>query len=280
VNGGLTSAAGGSASTTLTNARTVLTMADTSSLTVGQTISGAGIAAGTYIAAITSGTSVVLSQAATAGGTASRTFGAYAGSGLGTGSVTVGVNGTLGGTGVIQPTGANGLSISGILAPGASIGTLTLDLGSTTGTVAMLGTGSFSFELGTANVSIGTIAPLSSDLLLLSGASAGDFAFSGNTVNFLGTGEAGYYKLFDTSLDETTWTGLTFDSITGVVTSGLTASNLAGGLTGNFIVGTAGNGGALGDIYFQASVIPEPSATALLFGAGASILLYRRNRRS
>lgn len=278
VNGGLSSAAGLAVSTTGTNQRTVLIMADTSGLTVGQTVSGAGIAGGTYIAAITSGTSVILSQAMTAGGTSTRTFGAYAGSGLGTGAVAVGVNGTLGGTGVIQPGGSNGISVSGILAPGASIGTLTIDLGSTTGNVAMLGTGSFKFELGTANGSIGTIAPLSSDLLLLSGASAGDFAFSGNNVNFMGTGEAGYYKLFDTSLDATTWTGLTFDSITGVVSSGLTASNLASGLTGEFIIGTAGNGGAIGDIYFLATV-PEPSTTALLFGAGASVLLYRRNRR-
>lgn len=278
VNGGLTSASAQSQSTTISNNRNTLTVADTSGMVVGQTVSGGGIAAGTYITAITSGSTVILSQAATSGGSASRSFGAYAGSGLGSGFVSVGVNGTLGGTGVIAPTGTNGMVVNGVLAPGNSIGTLTVDLANTTGAVAMGGTGSFKFELGTANVSIGSIAAGSSDLLVLSGASANDFAFNGNTVDFLGTGESGYYLLFDTSFDETTWSGLTFDSITGVVSGGLAAANLAANLSGNFIVGTASNGGSLGDIYFQATAVPEP-AGALLFGAGACVLLFRRRRQ-
>lgn len=58
------------------------------------------------------------------------------------------------------------------------------------------------------------------------------------------------------------------------MSSGLSYSNLSGNLTGNFIIGTAENGGTTGDIYFQ--IIPEPS-TALL--GGLSVLFFLRRRR-
>jgi autotransporter-associated beta strand protein len=196
------------------------------------------------------------------------------GSATGTGAVSVGASGTLAGSGFIVPTGTNGINVSGVLAPGGSVGTgnLTLNLGSTTGTVTMSSGSGFEFLLGTAGVSIVSVG--SSDLLAIAGAAANDFAFSGNDVNFLNSGALGFYKLFDTSSDNAnTWTGLTFDSTTGVVSSGLTYSNLASGLSGAFIVGTAGNGGTTGDIYFQ--VIPEPGS-ALLGGLGTLLLLRRR----
>ncbi|MDP3850396.1 MAG: hypothetical protein Q8Q59_07835 [Luteolibacter sp.] len=200
------------------------------------------------------------------------------GSGTGTGAVAVsGTGAILGGTGKIAPTGIAGISVStgAFIAPGASIGTLTVDLSGTTGTVGIASGAGFKFELGTANLTIGSIAGGSSDLLALAGAAAGDFAFNGNNVDFLNTGAVGYYKLFSTSLGSaTTWTGLTFDGTTGVVSSGLTYSNLASGPTsGEFIVGTSSNGGTVGDIYFHA--IPEPAA-ALLGGLGMLTLLRRR----
>jgi MYXO-CTERM domain-containing protein len=200
------------------------------------------------------------------------------GSATGTGAVAVSGTGTiLGGTGKIAPTGIAGISVStgAFIAPGASIGTLTVDLSGTTGTIAIASGAGFQFELGTANLTIGSIAGGSSDLLALAGAAAADFAFNGNNVDFLNTGAVGYYKLFSTSLaDASTWTGLTFDGTTGVVSSGLTYSNLASGPTsGEFIVGTSSNGGAVGDIYFRA--IPEPAA-ALLGGLGMLTLLRRR----
>lgn len=195
------------------------------------------------------------------------------GSATGTGAVSV-TAGTLGGSGTITPGSANGISVSGVLAPGGAlntIGTLTLDMGGTSGTVAMNSGASFEYQLGLPGGSIGAVG--ASDLLFLAGASASDFAFNGNNVNFLNSGALGYYKLFDTSSNnENTWTGLTLDG-SGVVTAGLTYSSLTSGLTGKFIVGNAGNGGTTGDIYFQ--VVPEPSA-ALLGGIGALLLLRRR----
>ena len=208
------------------------------------------------------------------------------GSGTGTGSVSVSGGGaTFGGTGIIAPTGANGIAVAsgGFIAPGDNgIGTLTINLGGTTGTVAMASGSGFKYELGTANVSIGTIAAGSSDRLALTGASAGDFTFNLNNVDFSNTGSAGYYKLFSTDLNlATTWIGLTFDASTGVVSSGLTFSGLAAGLTGGtLIVGTGSgggfNGGTVGDIYFYSSTVPEPSTWALLAFSLAAVVVFRR----
>jgi len=203
------------------------------------------------------------------------------GAGTGTGSVSVALGGaTLGGTGIIAPTGTNGLTVNtgSFIAPGANaaIGTLTVALGGTTGTVAMLSDSSFKFELGTANASISSIAALSSDVIALTGASASDFAFNGNNIDFLGTGTGqGFYRLFDTSLDATTWVGLTFNGTTGLVSAGLTASNFTGGPSADFFVGTAANGGNLGDIYLN--VVPEPS-TWVLIALGLTFVVVTRRR--
>lgn len=200
------------------------------------------------------------------------------GSATGFGDVSVGVNGILGGTGTIAPTSASAIAINvtGVLAPGGSVGTgnLTFDLTNTTGKVAMASGSGFQYQLGAAGLNIGAFG--TSDVLTLAGAATGDFGFSGNTINFLGTGGVGFYKLFDTSLNSaTTWTGLTVSG-TGLITSGLTVSNLGSGLTGSLIMGGNPLGGTAGDIYLQ--IIPEPSA-ALLAGVG-SLLLLRRRRES
>src|SRR5690606_32447842 len=153
---------------------------------------------------------------------------------------------------------------------GHTIGSLTFDMGGTTGTITVGADAGFEFGLGSAGASFASVG--TSDLITLLAASAGDFVFNDNTIDFLGTGAVGFYKLFDTSLDETTWSGLIFDEMTGEVTGGLAATNLAGGLTGTFFVGTSENEGDLGDIYFQ--IIPEP-ASAFLGGLGTLLLLCR-----
>lgn len=196
-----------------------------------------------------------------------------ASSATGTGEVAVGASGILGGTGRIAPTGVNGINVTGVLAPGGEIGTgmLTIDLGGTTGNVTMIGSAGFQYQLGIAGLTIGAFG--TSDLLTIAGAAANDFVFSGNNIDFLTTGSVGFYKLFDTSLNlATTWTGLTFDG-TGLITAGLTYSNLTSGLSGSLIMGGNSLGGDSGDIYLQ--VVPEPTA-AMLGGIGALLLLRRR----
>ena len=206
------------------------------------------------------------------------------GSGTGSGSITIN-GGTLAGSGRIVPTGSNGISVStGIIAPGGAvsattggsfsqtIGTLGIDLGSTTGQATMGSGTSFAMELGSPGASISLVG--SSDLVSLLNASASDFAFNANVVNFGGTGGIGFYKLFNTSLDATTWSGLTYSGTTGIVSSGLTYSNLASGLSGQFIVGGFSSGGDAGDIYLQ--VVPEPAAA--LMGGLAFVCLLRRRR--
>lgn len=196
-------------------------------------------------------------------------------SGTGSGAVSVAANAFLGGTGTIKPTGTNGINVTGVLVPGGNVvGNLTLDLGSTTGTVGMNATSGFNFDLATAATTIALVGLGNGDRLTLAGASANDFAFNSNVINFLGTGDVGFYKLFDTNIDNSnTWTGLTFDGTTGVISSGLSFTNLTSGKTGSLLMGTAGNGGITGDIYLQ--VIPEPS-TALLGAIGMLALLRRR----
>ncbi len=208
------------------------------------------------------------------------------GSGTGTGAITVAAAGTLGGSGIIAPTVAGaGITVSGALSPGgtlsgstytSTISNLTINLTSTTGTLQMLSGASFKFELGTAGTSVTSLG--TADKITLTGASAGDLVLNNNTVNFLGTGAEGYYVLIDGSSASanTVFSGLTFDSISGLVTGGLTASNLASGLEGKFFVGGLGNGGTAGNLYLQ--VVPEPSSIALIGLAAGAVVVFRRRR--
>ncbi len=203
-------------------------------------------------------------------------------SATGTGAVSVGVAGTLGGTGQVRPGGTAAISVSGALAPGASIGTLTIDSsGSTAASIlTMAGGSSLKFELGAAGGSITSIGI--SDQVVIANSAVSDVTFNNNTVDFQGTGSNGFYKLFDTDLASAalatdSWNGLTYDTTTGVVSTGLTGTNLAGGATATFLVGTATNGGDLGDIYV--SVVPEPSSGLLAAGTLGGLLTLRRRRR-
>lgn len=196
------------------------------------------------------------------------------GSATGTGELNVAAGATLGGPGTIAPTGTAGINVSGVIAPGASIGTLTFDLSATSGSLFMDTGSGFNFELGSGNSSIEAIGLGSSDLIQIIGGGPADFAFNSTVIDFNFGGTNGYYKLFDTDGNSADlWSGLVFDPVSGLVSSGIIASNLAPGRTGEFLLGTAGNGGDSGDIYLQ--VIPEPGA-AFLGSIGMFFLLRRR----
>ncbi|CAN5529152.1 hypothetical protein BH09VER1_BH09VER1_22950 [soil metagenome] len=174
--------------------------------------------------------------------------------GSATGASDLTVNGALGGAGRIAPTGTNNVSVTsgGEVAPGdGGIGTLEVNLGSTTGTASFLSGSTFTFDLN---------APGTSDVLGFTGlnASSGEIAFNGNTVNFnnLGGLAAGTYTLF------------TFDAATDY-TGTLAVGTGLGALSGSFVYNSNS---------IQLTVVPEPSTTALVAGSLAGLLWLRRNK--
>jgi hypothetical protein len=247
--------------------------------------SGATFAAGTYITAITGATTFTINQpalAAVTGGTGASTTGAStfsAGSATGLGGVLVTGTGKLGGTGILGPTGSNGVTVDGgaAIAPGNSIGTLTVNLASTSGGITFNNTSKGEFELSTPNASINSITPGSSDLLVVNTATAGDVSFTGTTIDLKNTATGiGFYKLFDTDLTSgngTTWVGLTLSG--QVITGGLTVANVGTGFSGTLLLGD-GTTGSYDDIYLQVTAVPEPTSLAVIAMAGMGLLRRRR----
>jgi len=178
------------------------------------------------------------------------------GSGTGTGSLLVSAGATLGGSGEI----AGITTISGILAPGNSIGTLTVANDVTwDGSLLSDGTANWKFELGTANTA---------DLLRITGGASEFIKGSGSVFcfDFLGSTETGTFTLVD--WDSTAFVGGGFEG-TSFAATDFTYTNLGNSNTGTFQF----NGSQL---QFQA--IPEPSAGVLMLLAGTALFVLRRRR--
>lgn len=171
------------------------------------------------------------------------------GSGTGAGAVLVAAGATLGGTGIID--GAT--TINGTLSPGNSVGIFIVN-----NTVTWNFNDAWKFELGTAGVDMNSTG--TSDLLNITNGSFTKGTGTTFTIDFLGTGELGWYRIVD-------WTvGTTF------VAGDFAATNLAGGYTANFVVD-----GATSALYLE--VIPEPSTWALVAVAGTVLMAARRRRK-
>lgn len=165
------------------------------------------------------------------------------GSGTGTGAVMVEAGATLGGGGLL----GGAITVDGIIAPGNSIGTLTVgDSVTWNGTTG----NEWNFELGAGN---------SSDRLDITG----DFLKGSGTVfnfDFLNSATIGTYVLVDWS------------NSSNFLAGDFGYANLGGGLTGSFAL----NGNQL-----EFTAIPEPATTGLFAGAGVlAFALYLRRRRA
>ena len=173
--------------------------------------------------------------------------------------VNVAVGATLAGAGRIE--GAT--TISGILAPGNSIGTLRV-ANDVTWNGSLLGGGAttdWQFELGAANAA---------DLLQITGA-ASEFIKGTGTIfrfDFLGSTDTGTFKLVDWDSIASVGGG---ELGTNFAATDFTYTNLGGGNSGTFRF----NGSSL---EFQA--IPEPSSLVMLIGGGVCLILVRRFGRS
>lgn len=179
---------------------------------------------------------------------------------------TVAANATLGGTGRLAVNGSVSVASTGTLAPGASIGTLTLDGANNSGAILTMSAGSkFNFELAGSG---GT-----PDEIAFWNYLSGDLVLSTNAIDLslLGTQTAGTYhvdifRFFSDGVGT---------AATHAFTSGLTIGTLGTGISSAFI-DWDGTGNTSQTIALSYTVVPETNIAALLGGFGMLMLLRRR----
>ena len=189
------------------------------------------------------------------------------GSATGTGAVTTAAGTTLGGTGILAPTGANGVSISGAVAPGVPGEAGTLSFLTEEGDVAFLAGSSAVFELyGNGSNDRLSFHSLGSGLLDLSGMQPGGLSvvFSGAFTPQLGH----VFDLFD-------WSALSGPGVAGL-NEALLAPLPTAGFEADWVWDTSlfASSGQL-----SVTLVPEPGR-ALLLAAGLAALTLQRRRRS
>lgn len=159
----------------------------------------------------------------------------------------------------------------GVLAPGASIGTLTLDGANISGTgsrvLNMAAGADFAFELAGDGSS--------SDQIALWNYTPGDLLLNSNEINLTLSGplEAGTYTVTLFSFYGDSGSTLTGSGITGGLVIGSIDPNISGTPTINYNAG----GNTIELTYVI--TVPEPSA-AVLIGLGLVSVLWRRRRRA
>lgn len=177
---------------------------------------------------------------------------------------------TIGGNGTWAAYWANsgyGMQIGAdcFIAPGTNaVGTMTINNANAGQTALIMADGSgFKFDIGSG----GTYALPSdnSDQLVFANVVSNDVVFQGTTtIDCLGTGSNGVFKLLETSLDETTWSGLALSG--QEITGGLVVTNYASGYDYSLILGDGTTGDA-GDIYLVVGEPPAPYTPGELYWA-------------
>jgi len=186
------------------------------------------------------------------------------GSATGTGALTTASSTILGGTGMISPTGANGISIGGSVAPGVSGSAGTLTFTPADGNVIFQSGSSVVFEL---------FGNGSNDKLVLNASGSGVIDFSALTAGSLGvTFAAGYTPALGHSFDLLDWAAVSGSGISGLSASLLNASTA--GFDPSWIWDTSA---FASDGMITIVLVPEPTRT-FLAALGLMALTLRRQR--
>lgn len=247
--------------------------------TISANLGGSGTVTKTTAGLVTlSGTSSTVGAVNVSGGTLELATGAALNAGLvtvsnaatldidGTLTAPTGVNVNAGGTLKGAGTIAGNVNLDGILAPGNSPGTLSIN-----GNLNLTSSSVLNFELDETNTVAGSNV---NDLVAITG----DLVLDG-TLNVPDPSTPLTWTTSGTDLAPIKWTLFTF---TGTLTNnGLTLGNLPTLLSGNSIpqlwqLNIVQNGGGGGSVNLQA--VPEPSAALLVGGVLAGAACLRRRR--
>lgn len=188
-------------------------------------------------------------------------------SGSATGTGSVNVTSTLGGTGKISPTGTNMVALGGAVQPGlagTNNGVGTLSFTPVDGNVLFQASSGITFEISANGVN---------DKILFNASGSARMDFSAMAAGSIGvTFVAGYTPALNDSFDLLDWSAVSGTGITGLSTSLLSLSTAGFDPSWSWDLSQFTTTGVI-----SISGVPEPSR-AVFMGAGLALLCLRRRR--